>query len=365
MTLLSAAMIVRDEEQYLADCLESIRHFVDEIIVVDTGSKDNTIALAKRFQARVTEIPWRDDFAFSRNEALKRCRGDWILYIDADERVDPLEVKTFREELAGSTGIAYTVRFIPKTGFTAYPEHRIFRNDRRIRFHGVIHERVLPAILNISRTDNIPIGSLTLTIRHMGYDADQTGKHHRNLPLLRKQVVNDPERIYLRWHLGCVLKAMGDEKGAETAWESAVEIVRKNGSTQLEGSIPYGELIRLRHDQDRETGGLLAEALRRFPGQYFLMWLKAMIETEKGRYSEAIGFFERLISVDSENLTTPVAYEAGIFHRLSLDPLASCYYKLGLLDKSLDCYERLERLAPENVEYRIKKRFVTLLAAKR
>src|SRR5262249_59148278 len=94
--LLSAAMIVRDEEAVLAGCLRSIRDVVDEIVIVDTGSTDRSIPIAQQFGARLFDHRWRDDFAEARNEALARARGRFILYIDADERLS----STSRSQMA-------------------------------------------------------------------------------------------------------------------------------------------------------------------------------------------------------------------------------------------------------------------------
>ena len=77
-------MIVRDEEQHLPACLESIHNFVDEIVVVDTGSQDRSKDIARNYGARLFDFAWRDDFAAARNVALEQSRGAWILYIDAD-----------------------------------------------------------------------------------------------------------------------------------------------------------------------------------------------------------------------------------------------------------------------------------------
>jgi glycosyltransferase involved in cell wall biosynthesis len=132
--LLSAALIVRDEATMLGDCLRSLRGLVDEILVVDTGSTDGTPDLAAGLGARIVTFPWQGDFAAARNEALARARGRWILYIDADERIGPVPPAERDRLLSDDSVVAYTVRFRPRSGFTRYREHRIFRNDPRIRF---------------------------------------------------------------------------------------------------------------------------------------------------------------------------------------------------------------------------------------
>ena len=85
--LLSAVLIARDEAEFLGGCLESLSGIVDEVVVVDTGSVDETPDIARRFGAVVVHHPWREDFAEARNVSLDRATGRWILYIDADERL--------------------------------------------------------------------------------------------------------------------------------------------------------------------------------------------------------------------------------------------------------------------------------------
>jgi glycosyltransferase involved in cell wall biosynthesis len=143
-------MIVRNEERFLAGCLNSIRYIVDEIVMVDTGSTDQTKAIARKFNARVFDFPWKDDFSRARNEALKYCSGEWILYIDADERLRHEEREEVRDLLSDSNKVAFTVKFHPITGYTAYREFRLFRNDPRIRFKGVIHETIVHSIYQCS-----------------------------------------------------------------------------------------------------------------------------------------------------------------------------------------------------------------------
>src|SRR5207249_480278 len=86
---LSLCMIVRDEEPRLPSCLESIAPYVDEIVVVDTGSTDRTREVARDWGARVYEMPWPDSFAAARNQSLELARGSWILRMDADDEITP------------------------------------------------------------------------------------------------------------------------------------------------------------------------------------------------------------------------------------------------------------------------------------
>src|SRR5476651_717597 len=86
---ISLCMIVRNEERFLSDALTSVQGVVDEICIVDTGSTDDTVAIAESFGAKIKFFAWQDDFASARNEALAMASGAWILVLDADERLAP------------------------------------------------------------------------------------------------------------------------------------------------------------------------------------------------------------------------------------------------------------------------------------
>src|SRR5205085_8376459 len=124
-----------------------------------------------------------EDFSAARNAALDRCRGDWILYIDADERLAPVSRGTVEELLVDAPEVAFRLLLSPFVGATPYREYRLWRNDPRIRFEGVIHEKVVPSIHAVADADGRSIGICDLLLTHVGYEGDQTRKHRRNLPL--------------------------------------------------------------------------------------------------------------------------------------------------------------------------------------
>lgn len=359
-------MIVRNEEKFLGGCLESISGIVDEIVVVDTGSEDRTREIALQHGARVFDFPWNGDFAAARNDALNRCRGEWILYIDADERLGPADKSYVTEILSDKSKVAYTLLFYPIVGYTAYPEHRIFRNDPRIRFEGVIHESMMGGIRRVAREDGLNVGRSELMIDHLGYEGDLTHKHIRNVPLLKEQIENDPERVYLRWQLGAGLLGLGDESGAEKAWMDAIEIVRKKKTVEHTDSHPYYDMIKLLNNTGRDFSYLLDESLELFPDNYLLIWTKAMKLMHDQKFQDAALLFESLAGTDPKDVDGQfLAYNAGIFGELSYEPLATCYFKLGRLEESGRYYSLALSCDPENKEYRTKHKLVSALLDKK
>lgn len=358
-------MIVRDEADYLADCLASIRGIVDEIVVVDTGSTDDTVAIASRFGARVFHFPWVDDFSAARNFALDQSRGAWSLYIDADERLRPADRAYVEAALSDPRMVGYRLRFYPVSGHTAFWEHRLFRNDPRIRFEGAIHERITTALGRVARSDGLQIGCADLTLDHVGYDGDQGRKHLRNLPLLRKQIERDPRRIFLWNHLATVLAALNDDEGAVEAWSMAIAISRTGGGPSGERSLPFAGLIRWQHAKGRDIDDLLGEARALFPEDHTLAWIEGRRLMDQHRFEEAIAIFERLAAIDADWFVDPVAaYDKRIFGVLAYVSLGAACFRLGRYEDSARWFGRAEAAEPGERQHTLRRRLAEIKAGR-
>lgn len=353
--LVSATLIVRDEENSLEGCLASIRDLIDEIVVVDTGSRDRTRQIALSYGVNVFDYAWSDDFSAARNFALDQAHGDWILYIDADERVRGYDRSALERELGDPSLAACTVRFHQRTGFTAYPEYRLFRRDDRIRFEGVMHETILPSVMRMVEDDGRRIGSSQLTIDHLGYDGDQTHKLQRNLHLLQKELECDPARRYLWWHLGTVYRDLGRSADAEAAWRTGIEIAESKSEREAEDCLCYIELSKLLFTRQQDALPYIERALALQPDNWLLLWLKAKILVGGERYAEATPIFEQLGSVDADALITPVAYDKRIFGAAAIAEIGQCAFRMGRYAESAEWYRRAELLAPDSLEFRVKR----------
>jgi hypothetical protein len=168
----SACLIVRDEAATLRGCLESVRDYVTEIVVVDTGSQDDTIAIALEFGARVLCVPWTDSFAAARNAALAACWEPWVLSVDADERAFgvahwlPQMLDVLDDTVSAlSVPIAQAGGHDPR-GVVTHREVKLFRRDR-VRWEGRVHERPVDASGNLIPAVELPEQVLRLV--HNGF----------------------------------------------------------------------------------------------------------------------------------------------------------------------------------------------------
>lgn len=187
MARLTLSMIVKNEEKHLAGCLSSVKDVVDEIVIVDTGSVDKTIEIAKEYGARIFHFDWINDFSAARNFALSKSTGDWILYLDADERLSNSSVEELRKivAVAEKSGYYCTVKsYDSEYGRDNQMSYvRLFSNSSDISFQGKVHEQILPSLIE----NNYKISSSNIVIEHIGYNIDNNQKKDkakRNLELL-------------------------------------------------------------------------------------------------------------------------------------------------------------------------------------
>ena len=220
-------MIVRDAAEILPACLESVKAVVDEILVADTGSVDNSVDLARQLGARVISIPWTKDFAAARNLALRQVRSDWVLVLDADEMLDSSAASHIPGLLSNSSYAGYQVTIrnyvltlndrvwdrpaIPNdntlpasAGYPAFVEHqnvRLFRNNPDLYFVGRVHESVGPRILELRRN----LGQANFLIHHFGLAASEETRARKNIfyrDLGRQKILEMPQNAQAHLELG-------------------------------------------------------------------------------------------------------------------------------------------------------------------
>lgn len=247
MTTLAAVLIVRDEARCIVRCLESLKPWVDGITVLDTGSTDDTLALAHQCGAEVHHLAWPDDFAAARNHALDLADADWNLVLDADEWIE-----------SGGETLRPWIQGPPRLGRVAV--HSLFDDDgatrqdvswitrllpRGVRFAGRVHEQAVSPL---------PREALGLHLGHDGYrDAQMSTKRDRNRPLLLAELSEHPEDPYLLYQLG------KDAEGRDD-WAEATELYARAFARTERGAAWYHDLlVRRLHAMGR--AGALAQAL--------------------------------------------------------------------------------------------------------
>jgi len=306
---LSACVIVKDEAKFLGACLDSLRGVADEIIVVDTGSTDGSIAIARDAGAHVVAFDWCDDFSAARNESIAQASGDWILVLDADEKLETKTVvlQAMRDDRRG----AFSVSIDNALGDGRKSRTRVTRLFRRhdaVRYEGRIHEQITPSL----RRAGFLAGDSAISIAHEGYRAEVIAgkkKIERNDRLLRQEIAASPDEPYWWFQLGKNLAMSPSTLGdARAAFSRACLLL---GCTHDRSQLPYAtELyaaaprLLLAANAPEEALTIAEEGTRHFPRNPDIAFFRGQALLEMRRASEAVGCFRTVVS-EQASLSEP------------------------------------------------------------
>lgn len=233
-------MIVKDEEQALPLCLESVQEVVDEIIVLDTGSRDRTVEVAQEYGAQIYHFPWGNNFAAARNESLKSAQGEWILVLDADERLAPEILPHLQQAIQSPSHLLINL-VRQEVGASQSPYSlvsRLFRRHPRIRFCRPYHAMIDESVAEIlAQEPHWQIGYLPdIAIFHAGYQATaiaDSDKLNRARTAMEGFLADHPHDSYVCSKLGALYVQQGDH-------QRGVELLERGlGAAAIQSSICY------------------------------------------------------------------------------------------------------------------------------
>ncbi|MCX7993618.1 MAG: tetratricopeptide repeat protein [Fimbriimonadales bacterium] len=305
---ITLSMIARNEAQYLEECLKSVQGVVDEIVLVDTGSTDNTPHIAERFGAKVVHAEWRNDFAAARNIALQHATGDWILVLDADERLTPESKQAILNAARHPQFAGYYLEILNEIRDGDHFVHRVvrmFRNLPGLGWEGAIHEQITPSLVERGGR----IATVAAQIRHLGYRSEvmhNRDKIQRNIEFIQRALEQEPDDLFHKFNLANTYFTAGNYE--QTVYWS-------------EQACPY-----LRGDED-------------YAAHAWSNWIAALMHLERLEEALQVGADALARGVDS-----PAVYYT----------LAQVYYRLGCYQKSLDALDagresagRIRLLSPD------------------
>lgn len=266
---ISAVYIAKNEEKNIAHSLDSLKDSVDEFILVDTGSTDNTVNIFESYGGKVFFLPWDNDFSAPRNMALSKATGDWIILLDADEYFSVETVKNLRsviEENANADGLLLNITNIERTTGKekdSFYNLRAVRNQKGIAYRGRIHEELL---LDLKPMNNLlRVAPELLNIIHTGYTAEiSVEKSKRNLEILQQEIAEGYNIEDLYTYLVECYDGIGDTANMlKYAWLD-VEVGRRQTTY---ASRSYRKLINYYtvHGSIDERVALMEKAVADFP----------------------------------------------------------------------------------------------------
>jgi glycosyltransferase involved in cell wall biosynthesis len=220
-------MIVKNEDACLGRCLESVHRFVDEIIVVDTGSTDNTVHIAESYGAKLYHHPWENDFSKHRNQSLSYATGDWIQQVDADEEMFIEDGPALWDLVRQGKADYFFLRYydLAKEGsvMTIFNLIRLFRNGRGMYFTQKVHNQ-------LQATGKGAFSAVRF--RHYGYNLSEEkmeAKHRRTTTLLREMIADNPEDAYSHHQLAASYSMHREFDRVVEHGEAALDILRRKG----------------------------------------------------------------------------------------------------------------------------------------
>ena len=297
----SLCMIVKDEEDCLLAAIQSVRNLTDEIIVINTGSTDNTPQLALAAGAKLFNLNWTEDFSVARNFSLKQASSDWVLVLDADEVLESVNPETFYELLNNVQVEGYFLHIKNILGPTQGESHdqvvRLFRNKPMYQFEGPIHEQVAPAILRANNGNGLVAAPLTLN--HYGYLKDRVqskDKFSRNSEIIMKELARNSDNPFLLYCLGL-------EYYQQDSITEGLKHLTK-ALTHMSGNEGYFEdvllNIALGYLSLEETIKLIdfsSKALSMYPDQADFLFLRGTAYLSRTNYHEAAEDFHHLLEI--------------------------------------------------------------------
>ncbi len=307
----SLCLIVKNEEKNLAACLTPLRGIVGEIIVVDTGSTDNTKQIAASLGARVFETPWPDSFAAARNVSLDHARGEWIFWMDADDRIDPENLDKLQKLFASLDGSnrAYSMKCVcvasvPGDTATVVDHVRLFRNDPRHRWKYRVHEQILHAV----RATLGAVRWVDIIIHHTGYTdtALRNRKLERDLRLIQLDYQDNPNDAFTLFNLGSAYGSLNRSRDALQVFRRSLEL--SNVTDSIVRKL-YALIVKCHRELKETTEALTAcaEGRKHYPNDAELLFLESNVFRDHGDDRSAEERLHRLINGMEDNHFASVA----------------------------------------------------------
>lgn len=333
--MLSLCMIVKNECKNLRSCLSKIVDFVDEIIIVDTGSTDSTKNIASEFTDKIYDFKWCNDFSKARNFSISKASNNWILVLDADEFVIDFSrdnIYEFINDFLNENNVGRIQRVNIMDGGDGKEKYmekvnRLF-NRNYFHYEGIIHEQIVALNGKTYKADIIGI-----TVEHIGYTKEvlnRTDKIKRNINLLEEAVKNDLEDPYLYFQLGKSYYIMKDYKTSALYFEKALTF-------ELDFRLEYVESLIETYGYSLINSGRYSDALilencfefySKFADFHFLM---GMIYMNNAKFEQAVDSFlecTKFLCSKVEGITTYSSYyNIGVIYEV-----------LGFIEEAIKYY---------------------------
>lgn len=364
---ISLCMILRNEEEFLPLCLESVQGAVDEIIAVDTGSTDRTIEIARSFGAHIFHFDWNDDFSAARNESINKASYNWILIMDADERLDANSIQYLKKAISNKGCLAYNLTIIdiydeknPDLN-KQFKSCRLFQNKPQLRYEWEIHNQIYHKVLELAQKEKLFIKEDdNIIIYHYGY-TDKGLKLHdtykRSKRILEKALLNDSIDNFKKLYYLVKLSSLPNEDKISYL-NQALEILDNFPKHILyDNSIVIDLFYDLsdyyyQKKQYEKSMEFCQRGMRFSPLNPAFLYMYGLILYKLKNYKQSIEFYNRCITVCKSGIyNKTVVLPYSIINCSLLNYLiAHSYWNLGNLHQARYYLNKSLEIDPDNNE---------------
>ncbi len=344
----SLCMIVRDEQEHLPRCLESVRDAVDEIVIVNTGSSDRSVEIAERFGARVLHEEWKGDFAAPRNTGLDAATGDWILVLDADEElIDGARLRDLLHEDGIEGYCLREVNFIgEERGIESVVNSafRLFRNRPAYRYSGALHEQIMGTVDPEGGRVTRFVG---IEIHHYGYlepTSRARQKTDRNMAIVMEEIARKPDDSFTLFNAGVEFQRIGRFEEALDYFSRSFRAL--DSLKAYYASLLLRNIVATLNAMERwdEALDVLADALSAYPDFTDLHYLQGQIHASRREYRAAVQSFRRAIDLGDHGGDRYLA-QAGMGSFYSWHALGTLFEMMGDAHEAVRCQRNAIREA--------------------
>ena len=332
MTPVSVCIIAKNEEAHIEECCKRLQPYGFEIVLVDTGSKDRTVELARRYTDRIFSFDWCDDFSAAKNYALSKASHDWILSLDCDEYIETIDTKALlkcMERHPASAGRILIRNRFTENSQTAFEQVRVSRfvNRRYYHFEGAVHEQLVPRAgekisdTDTARTDTTGASAARplkyvypapVTVLHVGYDGSEEEmleKSRRNITLLEKELQEQGADPYLYFQLGQSYRRLHDYEKAAQYFDSGLAMDVDPALDYVQTMVEsYGyTLLDLKRNQDALN---LLGVYEEFSGRADFVFLMGLIYMNNGLFDQAVAEFQKATTMEEFAVEGVNSYKA-------------------------------------------------------
>lgn len=319
MSSISLCMIAKNEAINIDKSISSAGNIVDEIIVVDTGSKDNTVSAALELGAKVIESEWRDDFSYSRNISLENANSEWIIFMDCDEVLTEeggiklqqlIKSNSYKTNTSKEAFFVQVINKMKDGSEMTFPSLRLFRNRKEFRFSGKIHEQIISSIIKNYGKKSISYTDITLV--HNGYNSSSVNikrKIKRNLDILKRYTEDEKDGFYF-YNLGTEYLRLGQCNKALEFFKKSMELTNPN-CTYGPVLVKKTMTIMMESGRYRDAAEQLKYYQQVYPDFSDLFYLEAICYEKRGQFSKAKECLKKYMNMNCNNRWYPYQNKYG------------------------------------------------------